>query len=100
MNYFNQYIKSLFIFVCVFIGLPTLALMSQTPSSTEKPSKPKSLINVLEKSGVFTVFLSAIRQAGLEDKLGKESVANFQKVNGDLGKSFNGLNPEMKLIKF
>jgi len=39
-------------------------------------------------------------QFGMQNKLGKESVANFQKVNGDLGKSFNGLNPEMKLIKF
>ena len=39
-------------------------------------------------------------QFGMQNKAGKESVSNFQKVNSDLGKSFSNLNPEMKLIKF
>ena len=39
-------------------------------------------------------------QFGMQNKLGKESVANFQKANDDLGKSFSGMNPTMDLIKF
>jgi hypothetical protein len=39
-------------------------------------------------------------QFGMQNKLGKESVANFQRVNYDLGRSFSGMSPEMKLIKF
>jgi hypothetical protein len=39
-------------------------------------------------------------QFGMQNKMGKESVANFQRVNNDLGRSFNGMSPEMKLIKF
>ena len=39
-------------------------------------------------------------QFGMQNKLGKESVANFQKANDDLGRSFSGMNPTMDLIKF
>ncbi len=39
-------------------------------------------------------------QFGMQNKIGKESVANFQKANDDLGKSFSSMNPTMDLIKF
>lgn len=39
-------------------------------------------------------------QFGMTNKSGKESVANFQKVNRDLGKSFKEFKPSMDLIKF
>ncbi len=39
-------------------------------------------------------------QFGMQNKMGKDSVANFQRVNDDLGRSFKGINPEMKLVKF
>lgn len=39
-------------------------------------------------------------QFGMQNKMGKESVANFQRVNDDLGRSFNKMSAEMKLVKF
>tara|TARA_B110001454_G_scaffold219192_1_gene251132 strand:- start:17960 stop:18688 length:729 start_codon:yes stop_codon:yes gene_type:complete len=39
-------------------------------------------------------------QFGMQNKMGKDSVSNFQRVNQDLGKSFQELNPKMSLIKF
>tara|TARA_B110001454_G_scaffold174174_1_gene165621 strand:- start:9949 stop:10677 length:729 start_codon:yes stop_codon:yes gene_type:complete len=39
-------------------------------------------------------------QFGMQNKMGKDSVTNFQRVNQDLGKSFKELNPQMSLIKF
>lgn len=39
-------------------------------------------------------------QFGMQNKMGKESVSNFQRVNKDFGQSFSKMNPQMKLIKF
>ena len=39
-------------------------------------------------------------QFGMANKLGKDSVTNFQKVNVDLGKSFQGFSPNMKFERF
>ncbi len=39
-------------------------------------------------------------QFGMANKLGKQNVANFQKVNVDLGNSFRGFSPDMKFEKF
>jgi hypothetical protein len=39
-------------------------------------------------------------QFGMNNKAGKDSVGNFQKVNQDLGKSFQGLKSDMRLIQF
>jgi hypothetical protein len=39
-------------------------------------------------------------QLGMSNKLSKDSVSNYQQVTRDLGKSFQGFSPEMKLIKF
>lgn len=39
-------------------------------------------------------------QFGMNNKVGKDSVGNFQKVNQDLGKSFQGLKSDMRLIQF
>lgn len=44
----------------------------RSDAGSPKSSKPETLIFVMEKSGIFTVFLNAIRQAGFEDKLTKE----------------------------
>lgn len=39
-------------------------------------------------------------QFGMNNKAGKDSVGNFQKVNQDLGKSFQGFKSDMGLVKF
>ncbi len=39
-------------------------------------------------------------QFGMNNKAGKDSVGNFQRVNQDLGKSFQGLKSDMRLIQF
>lgn len=39
-------------------------------------------------------------QFGMSNKAGKDSVGNFQKLNSDFGKSFQGFKPEMELPKF
>lgn len=39
-------------------------------------------------------------QFGMNNKSGKDSVGNFQKLNNDFGKSFNGLKSDMGLVQF
>lgn len=39
-------------------------------------------------------------QFGMNNKAGKDSVGNFQRVNQDLGKSFQGFKSDMGLVKF
>lgn len=39
-------------------------------------------------------------QFGMSNKAGKDSVGNFQKLNQDFGKSFQGLKSDMGLMKF
>jgi hypothetical protein len=39
-------------------------------------------------------------QFGMTNKAGKESVGNFQKLNHDFGKSFQGLKSDMGLVRF
>ena len=37
---------------------------------------------------------------GMQNKLGKDSVSSFQKVNNDFGESFSKMNLDMGLVKF
>lgn len=39
-------------------------------------------------------------QFGMNNKAGKDSVGNYQKVNQDFGKSFQGLKSDMGLVQF
>ena len=39
-------------------------------------------------------------QFGMNNKSGKDSVGNFQKLNNDFGKSFQGFNSNMGLVQF
>ena len=39
-------------------------------------------------------------QFAMNNKVGKDSVGNFQRVNQDFGNSFSGLKSDMKLIQF
>jgi hypothetical protein len=39
-------------------------------------------------------------QFAMHNKMGKDSVGNFQRVNQDLGRSFQSAKPEMGLVKF
>lgn len=39
-------------------------------------------------------------QFAMHNKIGKESVGNFQRVNQDFGRSFQGFKSEMGLVKF
>lgn len=39
-------------------------------------------------------------QLGMNNKIGKESVGNFQRVNQDLGRSFQSFKSDLGLIKF
>lgn len=39
-------------------------------------------------------------QFAMHNKMGKDSVGNFQRVNQDLGRSFQDAKPEMGLVKF
>jgi uncharacterized surface protein with fasciclin (FAS1) repeats len=58
---------------CAYAQAGVSQVAANSSAGTEKKqTKPQTLIFMLEKSGVFQVFLSAIRQAGFEDKLNKE----------------------------
>lgn len=39
-------------------------------------------------------------QLAMSNKTSKQGVANFQKVNRDLGRGFSGFKPDMKLVTF
>jgi hypothetical protein len=39
-------------------------------------------------------------QLAMNNKKSKEGVANFQRVNGDLGRGFNNFKPDMNLTRF
>lgn len=70
-------LKKIILFLCLQLFFLNLAFTQELTTvegshSVNKVAKPQTLIFVLDKAGLFEVFLSAIRQAGLEDKLSKE----------------------------
>ena len=68
-------VSTLFIVFSQFCDAQVRAVATpalRSDAGNAKSPKPETLIFVMEKSGIFTVFLSAIRQAGLEEKLTKE----------------------------